>query len=125
MPLTVRVDERDGFYKILPEGSIDSNSHTLLGSYVEPILKKSPRLIVFDMKGVNFVSSAGIGVVLMAEKSLKAQGGSVLMVNLQPQIRKVFDVVQALPSQQIFSSVEELDRYLAIIQRRVKNGEIQ
>ena len=34
------------------------------------------------------------------------------MVNLQPQIKKVFDIVKALPDQQIFSSLEEMDGIL-------------
>jgi ABC-type proline/glycine betaine transport system permease subunit len=42
---------------------------------------------------------------------------------LQPQIRKVFEIIQALPSLNIFESVAELDRYLAAMQRKVREGE--
>ena len=126
MPLKVTVEEKgDGTCTIRPVGSIDADTHHILGSQVDPILAKSPQLIIFDMKDVHYVSSAGIGVVLFTEKSIKAAGGKVLLVNLQPQIKKVFDIVQALPSQQIFSSVAELDRYLSVIQRRVKDKEIE
>jgi hypothetical protein len=41
-------------------------------------------------------------------------------MNLQPQIKKVFDIVNALPSMKIFASVDELDDYLDAIQKRVK-----
>jgi anti-anti-sigma factor len=126
MPLKVTVEEKsDVFYTIRPEGSIDANTHTILGTQVDAILAKSPQVIVFDMKDVHYVSSAGISVVLTASKSMKTKGGNVLLVNVPPQIRKVFDIVQALPPQQIFASVEELDRYLTMIQRRVKEGEIE
>jgi anti-sigma B factor antagonist len=126
MPLNVRVEENTkGMYVIYSEGSIDANTHTILGSEVDTILKKSPSLIIFDMKDVNYVSSAGVGVILTAEQSLKRQGGDVLMVHLQPQIKKVFDIVQALPSQKIFASVEEMDKYLMEMQRKVKEGEIK
>ena len=125
MPLKVSIEEKGaGTYAVHPEGSIDAKTHTILGSEVDAILKKSPKLIIFDLKDVNYVSSAGVSVVLVAEQSLKLSGGKVLMVNLQPQIRKVFDIVKALPDQQIFTSVEEMDRYLKEIQRKVKEGEI-
>ena len=125
MPIKVNVDDKgEGTYLIRPQGSVDANTYTSLGAEVDTILEKSPRLIIFDMKDVHYVSSAGIGVVLSAEQSLRASGGRVLMVNLQPQIRKVFDIVKALPAQQIFSSVEEMDKYLKEIQRKVKDGEI-
>jgi anti-sigma B factor antagonist len=125
MPLKINIEEKSpGMYVIRSAGSIDATTSPVLLAEVDAVIAKHPKRIIFDMKDVGFVSSAGIGVVLAAEKSLNAHGGSVLMVNLQPQIRKVFDIVQALPSQQIFSSVEEMDRYLKEIQRKVTEGEL-
>jgi anti-sigma B factor antagonist len=125
MSLKVSVEEKpQGTFTVRPVGSIDAKTYTALLSDVDALLNKAPSLIIFDMTDVNYVSSAGVGVVLTAEKSLKAQGKRVLMVNAQPQIRKVFDIVQALPPQQIFSSVEEMDNYLKEIQRKVKAGEM-
>jgi anti-sigma B factor antagonist len=124
MPLKVSVEDRgEGTYTIRPEGSIDTNTFMILQNEVDPLLGKS-KVIIFDMKDVNYVSSAGVGVVLLAEQSLKANNGKVLMVNLQPQIKKVFDIVKALPDQQVFSSIEEMDRYLKEVQRKVKEGEM-
>jgi anti-sigma B factor antagonist len=126
MPLNVTVEEKGaGTYTIRPVGSIDANTFSTLGVKVDALLEKSPKVLIFDMKDVGFVSSAGIGVILVAEQSLKPNGGKVLLVNLQPQIKKVFDIVQALPVQQVFSSLEEMDRYLKEIQRKVKEGEIE
>jgi anti-sigma B factor antagonist len=126
MALKVTTEEKgSGIHIIRPVGSIDAHTHPILGSQVDTIFTRSPRLIIFDMKDVQYISSAGISVVLSAEKSLNASGGKVLLVNLQPQIRKVFDIVQALPRQQIFANVEEMDAYLAAIQRKVKEGEIE
>jgi anti-anti-sigma factor len=125
MPLKVSVEDRgEGTYTIRPEGSIDTNTFMILQNELDPILGKSPKVIIFDMKNVNYVSSAGVGVVLLAEQSLKANNGKVLMVNLQPQIKKVFEIVKALPDQQVFSSMDEMDRYLKEIQRKVKEGEM-
>jgi hypothetical protein len=41
-----------------------------------------------------------------------------LMVNLQPQIKKVFDIAQALPGEAVFSSVEEADEYFDAMQKK-------
>ncbi|MBU1232920.1 MAG: anti-sigma factor antagonist, partial [Proteobacteria bacterium] len=54
-----------------------------------------------------------------AKKKLKALGGQLGLLNLQPQIQKVFDIIKALPSFQIFDSTAELDRYLTAIQKKV------
>jgi anti-sigma B factor antagonist len=125
MPLKVTVqDKGDGTYLIFPEGSIDANTFMSLQNEIDAILAKSPKVIIFNMMDVKYVSSAGVGVVLLAEQELQPKNGKVLMVNLQPQIKKVFDIVKALPEQQIFSSLEEMDRYLDEVQRKVRDGEM-
>jgi hypothetical protein len=39
-------------------------------------------------------------------------------MNLQPQIKKVFEIINALPSLQVFATIEELDNYLTEMQRQ-------
>ncbi len=97
-------------------GSLDANTSSELQTEVTSLLSNSPRGLIFDFELLDFISSAGIRVVLMAQKELKSKGGTVMMVNLQPQIRKVFDIIKALPEAAVFSSIEELDTYLAHMQ---------
>ena len=39
------------------------------------------------------------------------------IVNPQPQVKKVFDIINALPNESLFTSEEELDAYLDRVQR--------
>lgn len=126
MALKVNVELKSpGVYEVKSEGSIDAITHPTLGSAVDALLKKSPTVVIFNMAKVTFVSSAGISVVLGAEKTLRPRGGRVLLVELTPAVKKVFEIVRALPSQQVFSSVAEMDEYLALMQRKVAEGEIK
>jgi anti-anti-sigma factor len=122
MPLSVTVEARPGGTNIVirPSGSIDANTYQVLGVEVEAVLNKSPNLIIFDMDHVDYVSSAGIGVVLAAEKAMKKARGKTLLVNLKPHIRKVFEIVQALPPQQLLNSTKDLDEYLSEMQRQIR-----
>ena len=52
-----------------PEGSIDTNTFMTLQTEIDAILAKSPKAIIFNMVDVNYVSSAGVGVVLLAEQN--------------------------------------------------------
>jgi anti-sigma B factor antagonist len=69
---------------------------------------------------LEFISSAGIRVVLMAQKKLLLKGGSIVVLKMQPQIRKVFEIIKALPDATVFSSVKELDTYLAKMQAKFR-----
>ncbi len=119
MPLQVRVKEKaQGTFTIAPVGSLDANSYADLEKEVKAVLGQSPRVIIFDMEGLEYINSSGVGVVLNTKKRIIQQGGTMVMVNLQPQIRDVFDIIKALPAQEIFSSVQELDDYLTSIQHK-------
>ena len=41
-------------------------------------------------------------------------------MNLQPPIQKVFDILKAIPSLKVFASIQELDRYLDLMQKKVR-----
>ncbi len=123
MPLTItsRV-QGEGVVTVCPAGSLDSNTSTLLEERLAQLRKSNPRTIVFDLKDLSYISSAGVRVFVALKRSLKATGGTMALTNLQPQIRKVFEIIQALPSLNVFESVDELDRYLSEMQRQVREG---
>ena len=120
MALRVMSDEKTvGVYVVSPVGSLDTNTYSTLQQEVESLLQGSPQVIIFDLKELNYISSSGVSVILMARKVMKSKEGEVLLVNMQPQIEKVFEIIKALPDQRIFKDIEELDSYLDRMQKKV------
>jgi anti-anti-sigma factor len=116
MPLTVTTNEGPGHVTIRAVGSLDSNTYTILEEHVTAARARKPLAIVFDLKDLTYISSAGVRVIV----AMKATGGSMALTNLQPQIRKVFEIIMALPSLNVFEDDAELDRYLAAMQKKVR-----
>ncbi len=108
----------EGVFSVSPKGSIDSDTYEILQKKMEPMMRPTPKMIIFDMKEVEYISSMGLKAILDARNKVESSGGALLLVNLQPQITKVFDIIKAIPSKNIFKSREELDRYLTEIQRQ-------
>ncbi len=125
MPLKVLVGEESiGVFIVSPVGSIDSQTYSELEKNVAPILVPGTTVIMLDMKDVTYISSMGVSAVLKIKKTLEYNKGKFVMANLQPQIKKVFDIIKALPAENILKSIEELDDYLNNIQRKeLKNPE--
>lgn len=118
MPLTVNVDEKaTNVATFTIEGSLDTSTYVLLEKKVDPALERNTAFIVFDMKGVDYISSAGVRVILKAKKAVKKRNGHVFLIHLQPKIKKVFEFINALPSMEAFP-VEELDMYLHQMQEK-------
>ena len=115
MPLNIDVNEpRPGTARVALTGSLDTES--------APQLEKSlaalqANVIAFDMTNLVFISSAGLRVIFAAAKRQRAKGGQIGMSNLRPGVRKVFEIVKALPDMNVFASEKEMDEYLARFQR--------
>lgn len=120
MALMVAVRQKAlGVYVVAPSGSLDSQTYDLLEARLGPILAESPQLVVLDLAELDYLSSAGIRVILKTKKALKAGGGRLVFLNLQPQIRKVFEIINALPNMKVFKDFKEMDAYLDAMQKAV------
>lgn len=51
-----------------------------------------PSRIVFDFDKVSFMDSAGIGMILGRYKMIRMLGGCVEMINVKPNIKKIFEM---------------------------------
>lgn len=49
--------------------------------------------LVFDLKEVDYVFSAGLRVFLQAQKIMNANGGKMKIVNIDPAIKSIFEMV--------------------------------
>jgi anti-anti-sigma factor len=90
---------------------------------VDFILKGTTKTMIFDLEGVNYISSAGIRVIIKVQKSMKKRDGQFIMTNFQPNVKKVFEIINALPTMDVFSNIQELDRYLDLMQKKM-TGEV-
>jgi anti-sigma B factor antagonist len=70
------------------EGSIDSKTAPDLQQSVLNIISES-NTVVLDITKVSFVSSAGLRVLLMVYRQLKAKDGKVVLVGVSEEIQEV------------------------------------
>ena len=51
-----------------------------------------PKRVIFDFDKVTFMDSAGIGMLIGRYKIVKMLGGCVEMINVKPNIKKIFEM---------------------------------
>lgn len=71
-------------------GHLDGHSSPRATERIDAVLARGPARLVLDLRGLEYVSSAGLRVFLMAAKNAQAAGGSVVFAGLSPAIREVF-----------------------------------
>lgn len=117
MTLSVRVEDRQGLTKTMfLEGRLDSATAPQLDSELDGVLAMPMKVLVLDLSKLDYLSSAGIRSMFRAQKAMKARAGKTLIVNPQPAVQKVFEIVKAVDLKTVFASVKELDEYLDSLQ---------
>ena len=123
MSLIVRVLEQSGpTTKISVIGRLDSTTSILFDARVDELLLGPVGDLVVDLGDLEYISSAGLGALFRAKKEVEARRGRFILMNPRPGVKKVFEIVKVLPELAIFSSTEELDRYLDAMQRRASDS---
>jgi len=120
MELTIKENIKEpGVIVLSPVGKIDSDTSPLLEEKISACLSQNPGTLVIDLQDVDFMTSSGVGVMTKAKTLMNKNNGNFAMINPQPQIKKVFEIMQLEPTLNVFANTEELDEYLAKVQRKM------
>jgi len=124
MALKVRIAESRSFSRTLHlEGRLDSETAPLLDGELDKVINSTAKVLVFDLADLEYISSAGLRSIFRAQQAMAKRSGRTMLVNPQPQVQKVFDIVKAVDLGTVFVSIKELDEYLDAMQRKVIDGE--
>ncbi len=125
--MTLRIDinhrEIDELWEVSLTGALDTDTAPQLEEDLAQIFDSDSNKLIFNMTGLDYVSSAGIRIIAMASRKMNEKSGAVAMIGLQPQIEKVFDIVKALPSFSIFKDDAEADEYFDHMQKTILDGD--
>lgn len=73
-------------------GRVDTATSAQLEDVVGAYYSKPESNVVFECKGMDYISSSGLRVFLSAHKNIAMKGGSFSIRNLSPQVKSVFDM---------------------------------
>jgi len=82
---------------VAPAGRLDSVSSGELERRLVGHLDAGERRLVVDLAGVEYISSAGLRVLLLLAKRLKPPAGALVLCGLGPSVRTVLELAGFLP----------------------------
>jgi len=122
LEINISPEANDG-KRISIAGSLDSNTAPELQKRIDNEINDTVTTTIIDFKDLDFLSSAGLRVIFKTKKFMDNCGGKFLLVNLQPQIKKVFEIIKALDGMSVFKDQDEMDDYLTAMQNKFKDGD--
>ena len=124
MNLKIVVSQKpSGFHELALNGRLDTETYGELEAALKKLPLAEARGVRLDLAGLDYISSMGLRVIMKLVKELRAQKAVFQMVNVQPQIRKVFEIAAALPPETVFRNMQEADAYLDAMQKKVLRKE--
>ena len=85
----------DGVLVVRPVGLIDHIAAAGFEAALAPHLRhctSNGQALVLDLQDLEYISSAGLRVLMMAAKQVKAQGGRIALATPQPVVKEILEI---------------------------------
>jgi anti-sigma B factor antagonist len=97
-PFRVVVRTERGVVHVCPFGEVDIDTAGQIRERLEGATATGAKRLVLDLRGVTFLDSTGLHMVLEADAASRAQGWEFALVGGPPDVQRVFDLTGARAS---------------------------
>ena len=111
--MKVTIKDFDGIAVVEVEGNIDSKTAPEFERSTKVAMDKTGTIAI-DLTAVAFMSSAGLRVLLMVYRNIKAQEGKVVLVGVSEEIQDVMSMTGFI---NFFKIVEKQDEGLLFLKQ--------
>ncbi|MBF0318267.1 MAG: STAS domain-containing protein [Nitrospirae bacterium] len=105
--MEVIIDKKDGLDVVSISGRLDASNAAVFDEKMKGILSQNPGKVIVSLKGLDYVSSAGLRVFLAAVKEIKKTGGKLVFAQPTEPVFKVLKMSSLDTILQIYNSMEE------------------
>ncbi|MCR2802436.1 STAS domain-containing protein [Paenibacillus soyae] len=105
--MNIQATEQDGITIIPLEGRLDGGNATVAETAFLQLLSEGKQRFLFDFGNLQYISSAGLRVILVAAKKLRASKGRMVCASLTEQVYDVFEMSGFTTILDIVSTKEE------------------
>ena len=110
--MEMREERHGGVLTVGIAGKLDAASAKPFEDRLLGAIDAGEQQLVLDLAQLNYVSSAGLRVFLLAAKRLKSTKGTVVLCSLTDTVREVFDIAGFLTLFPVYGSHDEALRNL-------------
>ncbi len=90
--LSVQTERSDKAIIVCPVGRVDGSNVEILENAIQEQTEAGEQTLVFDLTDLNYISSAGLWVLLGTARRLQAEGGATRFCGLAEPIAHIFEI---------------------------------
>ncbi|MDP2301464.1 MAG: STAS domain-containing protein [Ignavibacteria bacterium] len=110
--MDVTIEKHNSYNNIILKGRLDTITSIPFEKQILALIENGEINFLIDCEQLNYISSAGLRVLLLASKKVTPNGGKVVLSALQDHIREVFEISGFTAIFKIFGSHDEAVTFL-------------
>ena len=105
--MTIETESKNGVAVAALKGRLDVITSAELDKAFGEILEGGAKKVLFDLRELEYISSAGLRSLLTAAKKLKSVGGAIALSSLNSNVAEVFKISGLETFFDIYASKDE------------------
>ena len=90
--MNIEATESNGVTILPLEGRLDGNNASVVEQKFLELFAQGKQQFIFEFSNLNYISSAGLRVILVAAKKLRASKGRMICAGLGEQVYDIFEM---------------------------------
>jgi anti-anti-sigma factor len=90
--MDIIINNEMGKTLVVLKGRIDTTNADQFQQDIAPLMEGEHPDIEIDCSEMTYTSSQGLRIFLLLQKSVNARGGKMVLRNMNPQVKEVFDI---------------------------------
>jgi anti-sigma B factor antagonist len=88
--MNITIQEENGGFVAHLNGRLDTPAAIKAQQDMVPLMENADKVITLDCEALEYISSSGLRLFLALRKEATAKGGSIIIKNINDEIKKVF-----------------------------------
>ncbi len=88
--MNAKIEEIDGKFVATLDGEMDTAAALEVEDILKPLYQSNGKDVIIDCKGLEYIASSGLRILLSILKGAKATGSKVTLSNVNDDIKNVF-----------------------------------
>ncbi len=90
--MEIREEKKESFLVLGLVGRLDATTSKLFEDKILATIQGGEKQFVIDLSQLDYISSSGLRVFLLAAKRLNPAGGKIVLCSLRESVRQVFEI---------------------------------
>jgi anti-anti-sigma factor len=109
------VDFDNSIFRLMAANVMDADRAGEMSLFLKTLIAGGARKVVVDLKGLEFIDSFGISVIIEAAKMLRQREGDIALLDVPDRIQKIFQPIKLNRFLKIFSSEDEVRSFFKLV----------